>query len=124
MKEKLDETAQEWKRCRKKPIEVEYREVWGEAEKIKTREGTLYGYKNEDYIIRGTEGELYPIKKKIFKKTYDKLDRSQCAKCNSNLERIDDDMVLCPKCNEWYSTSDGFIAKLSSERNKNDKVKE
>ncbi len=65
----------EWMKCRKKPIEVEYREVIGEKEEIETREGKLFGYKDQDYIIRGTEGEIYPIKKQIFEKTYERLDQ-------------------------------------------------
>ena len=73
----------EWKKCRKKPIVVEYREVnpeWFDSdesnqwcEQIHTREGVLWGYQDEDFIIRGIEGEIYPIKKDIFYKTYDIL---------------------------------------------------
>lgn len=58
-------------KCRKKPVEVEYREVSGEKEEIHTREGVLYAYAEQDYIIRGVQGELYPIKKDIFEKTYE-----------------------------------------------------
>ena len=70
-----------WGKARKKPIEVEYREVNPEfidmdesgqwCEKIHTREGVLWAYQDEDYIIRGVEDEIYPIKKRIFEKTYD-----------------------------------------------------
>jgi hypothetical protein len=72
----------EWKNARKKPVNVEYREVEPlEAtrfsnkpfEIIKTREGVLLAYSGEDYVIRGIEGELYPIKKTIFEKTYEIL---------------------------------------------------
>lgn len=66
-----------WKKARKKPVVVEFREVQphtaGGVEYIKTREGTICGYKGQDFIIRGVEGELYPIKKDIFHKTYDVL---------------------------------------------------
>jgi len=74
-----------WGKARKKPVVVEFREVeplvhiktkmpekkevWGET--IETREGILFAYPDQDYIIRGVEGELYPIKKEIFDKTYD-----------------------------------------------------
>lgn len=73
-----------WGIARKKPIEVQFREVqkktlilkridglevWGEV--INTREGQLVGHFEEDYIIRGVQGEEYPIKKEIFDKTYD-----------------------------------------------------
>ena len=73
-----------WRRARKKPVVVEFREVehkipvasnlvvndvWGEE--IHTREGVLVGVCGKDYIIRGVDGELYPIKKSIFEKTYE-----------------------------------------------------
>lgn len=71
-----------WGKARKKPVVVEFREVvpngssfrYSEpfpAEIIKTREGEIVGFPDEDFIIRGVEGELYPIKKEIFYKTYD-----------------------------------------------------
>ena len=73
--------ALSWGKARKKPVEVEYRAVNPEwldedesgqwCEKIHTREGILWAYQNDDYIIRGIEGEIYPIKKRIFEKTYD-----------------------------------------------------
>ncbi len=90
-----------WKKCRKKPIVVEFREVivndricvkvktrekvklheipdgkvhWINVEKIETREGELYGFPNEDYIIRGVRGEIYPIGKDIFYETYDVIE--------------------------------------------------
>lgn len=77
-----------WGKARKKPVVVEFREVerkdlirikypqkievWGEV--IETREGILYGYVGEDYIIKGVDGEIYPIKKDIFAKTYEVLE--------------------------------------------------
>lgn len=60
-----------WGKARKKPLIVAYREVEGDEEKIITREGTLIAKKGHDFIIRGFEGELYPIDKQIFYKTYD-----------------------------------------------------
>jgi hypothetical protein len=63
-----------WKKARKKPVIVHYREVMGDVEKILTREGSLYGYQGKDYIIRGVKGELYPIKKEIFEETYDVIE--------------------------------------------------
>jgi len=61
-----------WMRCRKRPIEVEFREVFV-CEEIATMEGTLYAYPGRDYIIRGIYGEEYPIKIDIFERTYDVL---------------------------------------------------
>lgn len=39
---------------------------------IKTLEGTMFVNEN-DYIIQGIEGELYPCKKEIFEKTYEQV---------------------------------------------------
>jgi len=81
-----------WRKARKKPVVVEFREVqpktlirrrylplgckWIEVrgEAVKTREGTLFAYPDEDYIIRGVDGETYPIKITIFNKTYEVLE--------------------------------------------------
>jgi hypothetical protein len=62
----------EWIRVRKRPVEVLARPV-DEREEIVTREGTLTAVPG-DYIIRGVEGELYPIAKEIFAQTYDVVD--------------------------------------------------
>jgi len=72
----------EWRKARKKPVVIEYREVipngWSykysepfPAEIVKTREGEIVGFEGEDFIIKGVEGELYPIKKDIFYRTYE-----------------------------------------------------
>jgi len=62
----------QWKRCRKKPIVVVFRmAVPGEA--VATREGTLVAQEG-DYIIRGVQGEEYPIGREIFESTCDVLD--------------------------------------------------
>ena len=63
-----------WQKARKKPVVIEFREVIEPYEVITTREGVIRGYPHEDYIIRGVEGELYPIKKEIFSKTYDVIE--------------------------------------------------
>jgi len=62
-----------WRKVRKKPIVVEFREVDGK-EQIETREGVLTAKQEEDYIIRGVDGEIYPIKKSIFYRTYDVIE--------------------------------------------------
>lgn len=74
-----------WKKARKKPVVIEFREVepnaeinikgiYVEAEEILTREGALYGFPTKDYIIKGVEGEIYPIKIEIFHKTYEVIE--------------------------------------------------
>lgn len=60
-----------WKKARKRPVMIEFREVEGAVETIKTREGTLKAYSGEDFIIKGVKGEVYPIKKEIFHETYE-----------------------------------------------------
>jgi len=84
----MDERKEEhWRKARKKPVIVEFREVepklerfnpetkeWEKGELVYTKEGTLFARCNRDYIIRGIEGELYPIRKDIFYKTYDVLE--------------------------------------------------
>jgi len=42
-----------WWRARKKTIEVWVREVNGEEEKIKTKEGVLVAKADKDYVIKG-----------------------------------------------------------------------
>lgn len=72
------ELADDWAKCKKKPIVVEFREVKGNSEQIETlesegREGILTAHADKDFIIRGVDGEVYPIKKEIFYKTYEVL---------------------------------------------------
>lgn len=57
-----------WFKCRKKPVVVEAALLDKEV-KVKTLEGTMLGKKG-DYLIEGINGELYPCKPDIFKKTY------------------------------------------------------
>jgi hypothetical protein len=64
----------EWRKARKKPVEIQFREVKGAYEIIRTREGQLAAFKEKDFIIRGVDGEFYPIKKDIFAKTYEVID--------------------------------------------------
>ena len=60
-----------WQMCRNKPVIRHFREVRPDEKGIET----LEGYKPCDpkihYIMRGVEGEEYPITKEIFAKTYD-----------------------------------------------------
>lgn len=84
-------------KARKKPVEIDYFPYGTESSKnglkdfvksfgdnfnthfeikdgklfVKTLEGTSYNVTNDDYIIRGVNGEYYPCKIDIFEKTYD-----------------------------------------------------
>jgi len=82
-----------WRKARKKPVIVEFREVEPKecfvnietrqclfGEKIETEEGTLYAICERDFIIRGIEGEIYPIKKEIFYKTYEVIEDTEVTK--------------------------------------------
>ena len=90
-----------WRRARKKPVEVDFRNPipntgvyvdssgkmhegwitsWKKrrddanllfAEKIETLEGTFYAFPELDWVVRGVKGELYPVKKDIFEETYE-----------------------------------------------------
>lgn len=59
-----------WYKARKKPIEIEFREAKS-LERIETLEGTLWAMRRNHFIIKGVKGEIYPIDKEIFYKTYD-----------------------------------------------------
>ena len=71
---KIMTKKKKWRTAVKKPVVIKFREPLAEIEEIKTREGTVKAKRGEDFIIRGVEGELYPIKKKIFYKTYKIMD--------------------------------------------------
>jgi len=79
-----------WGKARKKPIIVEFRDVIPNdfiinegvthaVEIIKTREGTLLGYVGSDLVIKGIQGEIYPIGKNIFFETYDIVEPIQSS---------------------------------------------
>lgn len=63
-----------WRKARKKPIVVEYRRPQGLFERVQTLDGELIAKPGTHYVIKGVEGELYPINIDIFEKTYDRLD--------------------------------------------------
>lgn len=64
-------TDHTWKPCRKKPIVVHVREAAAdEGEKLFTREGLTLA-RPDDLVMRGVEGEIYPIGREIFERTYD-----------------------------------------------------
>ena len=57
--------------CTKKPVQVEFREVRENENHIATLEGNLYCNKDKHFIIKGIEGEEYPVEKDIFYRTYE-----------------------------------------------------
>ncbi len=84
----MKENKHIWRKARKKPIVVEFREVDGK-EQIETREGILTANQEKDYIIRGVDGEIYPIKKSIFYRTYDIIEENM-----NELELLDLDSEI------------------------------
>lgn len=68
----LSDLEGETMKIRKKPIELKAKELKERVE-IHTREGVLVG-EIGDLIIEGVEGEIYPIGREIFFKTYDKVE--------------------------------------------------
>lgn len=82
-----------WGIARKKPIEIHYREPIPDKsglgwETIFTREGTLQAIPDQDYIIQGVRGELYPIGKDIFFETYDIIEEVRTS-ASSQTEEIE-----------------------------------
>lgn len=59
--------------ARKKPVEVEVFGPLNLWKTIETREGTLTAEPG-DYIIRGVDGEVYPIDPDVFEETYEVVD--------------------------------------------------
>ncbi len=103
-------TSDIWKRARKKPLLVQYREVRGgkdgDKEFIKTREGTLVAVRGKDFVIRGTEGELYPITKTTFFKTYEIIGEkpeppTDASGCPPDFNPFTNCNEQCPKWRCW-----------------------
>jgi hypothetical protein len=59
----------EYKKAIKKPIAVKCIQI-DEAFEVETLEGKMKG-RPGDWLMIGVHGEMYPIAKEIFKKTYD-----------------------------------------------------
>jgi hypothetical protein len=70
-----------WGRARKKPVEVDFREVRGSQEIVKTKNGKVLARKGSDFVIRGVDDELYPISIDIFNQTYEVVKPLICSLC-------------------------------------------
>jgi hypothetical protein len=62
-----------YKKAVKKPVVVRCIQI-NEPFEVETMEGVLKGKKG-DYLMIGIHGEMYPIDKKIFKKTYEIVEK-------------------------------------------------
>lgn len=68
----------EWTPCRKRPVVVHVREQRPDEQHISTREG-ITPVQSDDLIMRGVEGEEYPIGRALFVKTYDLVTEAQVS---------------------------------------------
>lgn len=57
---------------RKKPVVVSAHRLIGKSKEIYTLEGTMIA-SDGDWIITGVNGEVYPCKDEIFRKTYEPM---------------------------------------------------
>lgn len=64
-----EDIGSEWVPCMKLPVVVHVREQRPGEEHVSTREG-ITPLKKDDLIMRGVEGEEYPIGRELFNKTY------------------------------------------------------
>lgn len=61
-----------WRKYRKRPVVIEAYLNTGDAQWIKTLEGSMKAEQG-DWIIRSIKGELYPCKDDIFRATYEEV---------------------------------------------------
>lgn len=54
-------------------IQLDYRDGYLNGAWVQTLEGNMYA-SYDDFIIKGVQGEFYPCKPDIFRKTYDLVD--------------------------------------------------
>ena len=74
----MTELTPEWKPCVKLPITVHVREQRPGEMHISTREG-ITPLLADDLIIRGVQGEEYPIGRELFNQTYRMLDEDEIS---------------------------------------------
>ncbi len=77
---------------------------------VKTLDGTIIGCcEKGDYVIKGVEGEYYPIKKDIFLKTYTPVPEEMKTVClanllkDENLDYLNNDFIRNPSVREVLS---------------------
>jgi len=63
-----------WRKARKKPVVVEFREINGESEVVETLHGPVQANKHSDYVVKTVRGDVYPCDKLLFHETHDVLD--------------------------------------------------
>lgn len=99
------------KHFRKVPVIVEAQQIFLDYI-IETLEGEMHAYAGS-YIVRGIEGEIYPVKKEIFEKTYEVVEDAdiidadisessyQKSEVIIKVEQGDNkEPIICEKCGE------------------------
>ena len=62
----------DWKRFKKRPVEIYARRNDGPELVIHTLEGDML-CRTGDWIVKGIKGEEYPVREDIFKETYEEM---------------------------------------------------
>jgi len=92
----MTELTPEWKPCVKLPITVHVREQRSGETHVSTREG-ITPVQPDDLIMRGVQGEEYPIGRELFEQTYRMIEEElseeenevrfkECLKAINNLK--------------------------------------
>lgn len=66
------EETEGWFTVTKRPVEVEARGPLEKPERISTMEGTVHA-ETGNYVIRGVDGEVYPVEGDEFDRLYERL---------------------------------------------------
>lgn len=81
---------QEWKKYKKKPNIVEIREVDQYEHYVRIGDTLRQCIRGKHYIMRGEDGELNPIDKKIFHEAYEMVDEDESDRISELLQKIID----------------------------------
>lgn len=95
----IDNLGTEWQPCVKLPITVRVREQLPSETHISTREG-ITPVRPDDLIMRGIQGEEYPIGRELFEQTYTLGEADQPSTPTLTDDEIDD---LWDKEAEYYA---------------------
>ena len=80
----------EWKKYKKKPNIVEIREVDQYEHYVRIGDTLRQCICGKHYIMRGEDGELSPIDKKIFHETYELVDEDESSRISEILQKIEE----------------------------------
>lgn len=78
-----EEVSDMWRACRKRPVVVHVRDAVP-GEEVFTREGLAIAM-SDDLVMRGVDGELYPISRSIFARTYDEVNATDVAEIQAEV---------------------------------------